>query len=64
LLLENNSDPFDKDSSGRTALHYACCSSSIEQLVILTEHGADLVHVKDHAGRTALHYCVFNAHPK
>lgn len=62
LLLENNSDPFDKDSSGRTALHYATCSSNVEQLTILTERGDDLVHIKDHAGRTSLHYAVFNPH--
>ena len=64
LLLENNADPFEKDSSGRSAMHYATCSSNVEQLTILTEHGPDLVHVKDHAGRSPLHYAVFNAHPR
>lgn len=62
--MESNADPFDKDSSGRTSLHYATCSSSVEQLTILCEEGEDLVHVKDHTGRSPLHYAVFNSHPR
>lgn len=42
-------------------MHYATCSTCVEQLTILTEHGPDLVHMKDHAGRTPLHYTVFNS---
>ena len=61
LLLDNNADSYERDQSGRTALHYATCSTCVEQLTILTEHGPDLVHVKDHAGRTPLHYVVFNS---
>jgi ankyrin repeat protein len=59
ILLENNADAFEKDSSGRTALHYAACSSAPEQLILLG-NDPDLIHMKDHAGRTALHYAVFN----
>lgn len=36
LLLDNNADPYEKDNSGRTAMHYACCSTCVEQLTILT----------------------------
>jgi ankyrin repeat protein len=64
LLLENNADPYEKDNSGRTAMHYACCSTNVEQLSLLTQHGDDLVHMKDHAGRTPLHYAVFNSMPR
>ena len=45
-------------------MHYACCSTCVEQLTILTQHGEDLVHMKDHAGRTPLHYTVFNTMPR
>ena len=64
LLLDNNADPYEIDSSGRTAIHYACCSTCVEQLTLLTQHGEDLVHIKDHAGRTALHYTIFNSMPR
>lgn len=30
ILLDNNADPYEKDSSGRTAMHYACCSTCVE----------------------------------
>lgn len=64
LLLDNNADPYEKDNSGRTSMHYACCSTCVEQMTILTAHCEDLVHIKDHAGRTPLHYTVFNSMPK
>lgn len=64
LLLDNNSDPYEKDNSGRTAMHYACCSTCVEQLTLLTQHCEDLVHIKDHAGRTPLHYTIFNSMPR
>lgn len=64
LLIDNNADPFDKDSSGRSTLHYAVCSASVELCTLLCMSGTDLLHVKDHNGRTPLHYAAFNAHPK
>jgi len=59
MLTDANADPYEKDNSGRTALHYAVYSGRPEILTILTQHGTDIVHVKDHAGRTALHHAVF-----
>jgi ankyrin repeat protein len=64
LLMEFNADPYERDTSGRTCLHYACCTGSviaaIELMAVLTTRGMDLVHMKDHTGRTPLHYSVFN----
>jgi ankyrin repeat protein len=43
LLLEFNADPFERDSSGRTSMHYACCTgsviSAIELMAVLTIKG-------------------------
>lgn len=64
MLKDSNADPFERDCSGRTALHFACCTGSavaaIEQIVTLCSDSTDLVHMKDHTGRTPLHYAVFN----
>lgn len=64
LLMEFNADAFERDISGRTSMHYACCTGSvveaIELMALLTQRGKDLVHMKDHTGRTPLHYAVFN----
>lgn len=64
LLLEYNADPYERDTSGRTSMHYACCTGSviaaIELMSILVRKNTDLVHMKDHTGRTPLHYAIFN----
>ena len=67
LLLEFNADPFERDTSGHTSMHYACCTGSviaaIELMAVLTSKGQDLVHMKDHTGRTPLHYAIYNQQP-
>jgi ankyrin repeat protein len=65
LLLENGSDFYAKDKSGRSALHFAVCTgsalSACELITILTKSGQELLHMKDFSGRTALHYAVYNS---
>eukprot|EP01022_Parablepharisma_sp_SALTPOND_P004974 TRINITY_DN1213_c0_g1_i1.p1 TRINITY_DN1213_c0_g1~~TRINITY_DN1213_c0_g1_i1.p1 ORF type:complete len:1048 (+),score=177.28 TRINITY_DN1213_c0_g1_i1:4476-7619(+) len=80
-LISLGADPSVKDSvylqrdakisqSGRTALHYACCASSVELVNLLIAKCPELVHMADNVlflvknkmqhSRTPLHYVVWN----
>ena len=67
-LIEAKCDTFERDISGRTAMHFAVCCGSVEAalslITILNKDSMDLVHMTDHAGRTPLHYAVFTDVPK
>lgn len=67
-LIEFKCDTFERDISGRTAMHFAVCCGAIEAslslITILSRDSMDLVHMTDHTGRTPLHYAVFADVPK
>jgi ankyrin repeat protein len=61
LLLEAGADITSCDRDGRTALHYATLSGSIETVAFLIQHGA-AVDVSDKDGSTALVLAVEHGH--
>lgn len=62
-LIEFKCDTFERDISGRTAMHFAVCcgdiAASMSLMTVLSRDSMDLVHMTDHSGRTPLHYAVF-----
>ncbi|KAB5515516.1 ankyrin repeat-containing domain protein [Coniochaeta sp. 2T2.1] len=57
-------DVNQKDTFGRTPLHYACASGQAESVATLLAHGAD-AHAIDREYRTPLHACAeFNTEQK
>jgi len=68
LLIDYKCDTFERDVSGRTAMHFAVCCGSVEAslslITVLSRDSMDLVHMTDHTGRTPLHYAVFADVPK
>ena len=63
ILLNPNVDINRRDSSGRTALHIACFTNSVECAQLLIEYGARISTTLSD-GRTALHICAQYGHSK
>lgn len=53
-----------RDSSGRTAFHFACCSPSASLLTLFIGHQPEIVNAVDNSDLTGLHYAVLNSSNK
>ena len=61
MLAIQRQDPNAKDSSGYTALHYACRSGHCQAAKLLIQHGAD-PNSTTHSGTTPLHRACYMGH--
>ena len=64
IILKRGGDIESRDSIGRTALHFACCSDSSQLLTLIIGLMPELVHRGDNSGRLPLHYAVWNSTAK
>ena len=60
-MYKEGADFKAKDSSGRTTLHFACCSWSSETISLILNTVPELIDLGDNLGRTPLHYSIWNA---